>query len=72
MVVHLSSQKLTPDEVDVLSLGLGFCPDSNYNLFDTVKDINLFIHKLNLKALHHNFNQSTSGTSALMQLIESV
>lgn len=67
-VINLSSQVLTPEELEVLSLGLGFCPDSSYDIFKTIKDLNLFVHKLNLKILHHKPESSTAGSAALMQL----
>lgn len=52
-VINLSSQNLSPTEIEVLSLGLGFSPDCNINKFDVVKDLNLFVRKLCLKVLHH-------------------
>lgn len=55
-------------QTEVLALGLGYCPDHNHDLFTTIKDINLFIRKLTLKALHHKSNQAADGTGALMQL----
>lgn len=69
IVVNISWHKLTADEISVFSLGLGFCPDSNYHLFETIKDINLFVCKLNLKALHHKPNQPSSSSSASSSLL---
>lgn len=38
VVVDLSTHQLSSAEIEVLSLGLGYCPDTNYNTFDTIKD----------------------------------
>lgn len=54
--------------MEVLSLGLGFCTTSNYNLFDTIKDLNLFTRKLILKCLHHKNHDSSAGLQELMKL----
>lgn len=67
-VVNLSKQNLRVEQLEVLAMGLGFCPERNHNLFDTVKDVNLFVRKLMLKVLHHKNIQSPVGVGALMQL----
>lgn len=54
--------------MEVLALGLDYCPERNHDLFDTVKDVNLFVRKLTLKALHHKSTQSPAGVGTLMQL----
>lgn len=63
-----SKHHLTVEQSEVLSLGLGFCPERPHILFDTIKDLNLFVHKLSLKTLHHKNDHSSSGTAALMHL----
>lgn len=50
-VVNLSSHRLTKHEVEVLRRGLSFCPDEGIDVFDIVKDVNLFARKLILKVL---------------------
>lgn len=67
-MINLSQQPLSLDQTEVLALGLGFCPERNHDLFTTIKDVNLFIRKLTLKALHHKNVQASDGTGALMQL----
>lgn len=67
--MNLSKHQLTTSQIEVLALGLGFCPERNHVLFDTIKDFKLFIRKLTLKAPHHKTDQSPSATSALMQLL---
>lgn len=67
-MINLSSQVLTPEETHVLSLGLGFCPDSNLDLLETIKDLNVFVKKLNLKALHHKSQGPTSTVNTLTWL----
>lgn len=37
-------------------------------MFDTIKDLNLFVRKLSLKAIHHKQEPNQSGTNYLMQL----
>lgn len=59
---------MTQAQIEVLALGLGFCPDQDHNLFTTIKDVNLFVRKLTLKTLHHKNTPTTDGTAALMRL----
>lgn len=67
-MVNLSKRQLTADQAEVLALGLAYCPERPLNLFDTIKDLNLFVRKLTLKQLHHKSDQCSTGNSALMQL----
>lgn len=45
-IVNLSSHTLSTHETDVLMKGLGFCPNENFNKFDLIWDLHLFIRKL--------------------------
>lgn len=36
-----------------MSLGLGFCPEKDFDSFETIKDIHLFASKLVLKVTHN-------------------
>lgn len=70
IVVNLSTHPLTSHEIQILSLGLGYCPEANFDIFETIKDINLFTRKLTLKLLHHKTDQPDTGFNALMQLTQ--
>lgn len=59
------------EETEVLSLGLGFCPDQGLDLFETIKDINLFARKLTLKILHYKETNPNKGIKTLMNLKKS-
>ncbi|KAM5191587.1 WD repeat-containing protein 64 [Mantella aurantiaca] len=48
-------------EMDVLRLGLSFCPEQDIDVFETIKDINLFARKLILKVMYDS--SSSSGQS---------
>ena len=48
-VIHLSSQPLSPTEVELLSLGLSFCPNTTSKKFELIKDLYLFARKLTYK-----------------------
>lgn len=50
-MVNLSSCVLSHDEKTVLLKGLSFCPDRGLDIFECVKDLNLFSRKLTLKVL---------------------
>lgn len=50
-VVNFLSCKLSPAEVEVLSLGLNFCVVRQFDLFEVVKDKQLFTRNLLLKML---------------------
>lgn len=47
--INLSSQPLSPTEIELLSLGLNFCPNSTSNKFELIKDLYLFARKLTYK-----------------------
>lgn len=51
-----------------MSLGLGFCPDSDLDVFESTKDVTLFVRKLILRVLHHKTDSNPPCTSALMNL----
>lgn len=51
-VINLSSYSLSSAEIDVLSRGLTFCPQENFDLFEVVTDLQLFARRLLLKSLH--------------------
>ncbi|KAM4034769.1 LOW QUALITY PROTEIN: uncharacterized protein ACNLHF_021459 [Anomaloglossus baeobatrachus] len=48
-VVNLSSRTLSTADLSVLSKGLSFVPTTDYNDFESIKDLNLFIRKLKWK-----------------------
>lgn len=50
-VVNLSSHQLSDKEILVLQKGLLFCPDQNLDIFECVKDVNLFARKLLMKVM---------------------
>ncbi|KAE8577589.1 hypothetical protein XENTR_v10022963 [Xenopus tropicalis] len=54
---------LSPAEKAVLEKGLTFCPRKNFDLFDTITDINRFIRKLSLKKLF--FSDDLANNSKL-------
>lgn len=58
---------LTWDEIEVLSLGLGFCPDQTPDVFEVIKDLNLFVRKLSLKAIHQKAQLQLLSLNALMK-----
>ncbi|XP_077344465.1 uncharacterized protein LOC143988608 [Lithobates pipiens] len=45
-IINLSSQRLSEPELEVLKLGLTFCPDSNTTKFQLIKDLHLFARRL--------------------------
>lgn len=51
-IINLSDYQLSVDEMALLSKGLTFCPSSNMDTFETIKDLHLFAHKLILKSLY--------------------
>lgn len=53
-VIDLTPHTFTSTELDVLGLGLHFCPSRDPDHFDCVKDINLFTRKCNFKSYWHN------------------
>lgn len=67
-VINLSKHSLTKAQTEVLSLGLGFCPEQSHVLFNTIKDLNMFVRKLTLTILHHKTTAPPAGISTLMQL----
>lgn len=63
--------QLSKEEIEVLSLGLGFCPDLRLDNFDTIKDVHLFVRKLNLKALYHKHKAPNTRMEVLQSLSKS-
>lgn len=47
----MSPYQLTYEKVLVLQKGLSFCLDQNLDIFECVKDVNLFARKLLLKVM---------------------
>lgn len=52
-VLNFSTHSLTLYEIEVLSLGLGFCPQQHPDNFELTKDLNFFARNLCLKILHN-------------------
>lgn len=50
--INLSSKAFNDVELHVPSLELSFCPSSNLDLFETIKDLNLFACNLILRVLY--------------------
>lgn len=48
-VITLSSYSLTEDQIQILSLGLTFCPDQEVDAIEVIKGVNLFARKLMFK-----------------------
>lgn len=48
-IVNLSSHVQSDAEMGVLTKGLSSCPDADIDIFDTIKNIQLFAGKLTLK-----------------------
>lgn len=70
-VMNLSSQPLTPVELEDLSLGLGFCPKHILDKFNLIKDLYLFVRKLCLKVSHHRDASGGERTDPLTLLSKS-
>lgn len=51
-IINLSSNIFTPEESQVLSLGLSFCPNKTVDNFEAIKDIHLFARKPLFKSLY--------------------
>lgn len=51
-IINLSSKVLSPFEIEVLGLGLSFCPTSRADPFEAVKDLNLFARRLTYKYIY--------------------
>lgn len=51
-IINLSNHVLSNKERRLLSKGLSFCPDSNLDSFEAIKDVNLFARKVLLKSLY--------------------
>lgn len=65
-VLNFSEHVFTNEELEVLSLGLGFVPDMELNRFDLIKDVHLFMGKLCLKTIHHKQETSDKGMETLL------
>lgn len=51
-IINLSSYRLSDEERILLSKGLSFCPNSNLDTLEVIKDLNLFARKLLLKSMY--------------------
>lgn len=51
-VINLSSHSLTQAETQILPGSLTFCPQENFDLFEVVMDLQLFVRKLLLKCMY--------------------
>lgn len=54
-VINISATILTSDQVNVLSRGLNYSPTKNFNLYNTLLDVNKFVRNLTLR--RHFFNE---------------
>lgn len=54
-IVNVSSYNLSWEEILALQKGLSFCPDQDIDIFECIKDVNLFARKLFLKVLLDKF-----------------
>lgn len=66
-VVNLSSHPLIQHELEVLKRGLSFCPDKDMDVFDVIKDVNLFARKLLLKVLVNKPKTSQPNYAEMFQ-----
>lgn len=64
-VLNLSKTELSPEQVEVLSLGLNFVPTQDFDIFTTVKDINKCIRSLTVKK--HFWSDCPSDTVSFNQ-----
>lgn len=53
-VINLSSYNLSPSEIEVLRLGLSFCPSQQIDKFTLAKDLHLFARNLTYKYVFDN------------------
>ena len=53
-VINLSNYKLTEDQIDLLKLGLKFCPTPKSNITELKEDVKDFERKVRLKELFGN------------------
>lgn len=60
-VINMSASILSKHELNVLSKGLNFCPTKNFNLYNTILDVNRFARSLTLRK--HFCNLSSRGMS---------
>lgn len=58
-IINISSYHLSVSEMTLLKKGLSFTPIPKFNVFNWVKDVNLFARKLALKKLHMSLNTDT-------------
>lgn len=61
--MNLSSVDLTADQVQVLKLGLTFCPSTDLDRFQLIKDIHLFARRLLFKVIYDKTPSLESSTS---------
>lgn len=70
-MINLSNHPLSKDELDVLALGLSFCPDMKLDKFPIIKDLHLFVRKLMLKTIYHRHENTENGWDVLQSLSKS-
>uniref|UniRef100_A0A803KFZ4 Reverse transcriptase domain-containing protein n=2 Tax=Xenopus tropicalis TaxID=8364 RepID=A0A803KFZ4_XENTR len=63
-ILNLSDRPLNSTEKIVLEKGLTFCPTKNFDLFDTITDVNRFVRKLLLKK--HFYSEDSANNSRLL------
>lgn len=66
-VVNLSSYPLSDAEIQILEKGLSFWPDHNIDVFENIKDLNLFARKL---YLHVVLNRSSDKSIHFVELFK--
>lgn len=69
-IINLSDYKLSDDEIAILSKGLTFCPSSNIDTFEVIKDLHLFARKLILKSLYAKPKQANELSKKENQAID--
>lgn len=64
-VLNLPNHPLTIDEITILSMGLGFYPDSGLDKCIAIKDLHFFARKLIFKTLYHKQEIRDEGLEVL-------
>lgn len=64
-IINLTPYQLTPEEEQVLQLGLGFCPSESIDIYETIKD--LFARKL---TFNYMFDQDRRCVNLEKELAE--
>lgn len=72
-IVNLSAKILSEPKISVLSLGLSFSPTYNFDLIQTVVDVNRFVRQLTIKKHFWDLPQITNidGEDELLASISS-